>query len=115
MITYSTNWMGPVSNGWYDDHNIPFVLKMSTSRFIPVQEYKSYTENYSCGRIDIYGLDEEEYWGGKSEYSLGVMRTEDWNAFGDWLDELETPTLCPYKELISNFEKVYGQPIRWIE
>ena len=114
MISYSTNWMGPVSSRWYEENNIPYVLKMSNGRFGPIKEYKSYTESYSCGRIDIYGLDNEEYWGGKSEYSLGIMRTEDWNAFGDWLDELETPTLHTYKELISNFEKDYGQPIRWI-
>ena len=86
---------------------------MSSGRFGPIKEYKSYTESYSCGRIDIYGLDNEEYWGGKSEYSLGVMRTEDWNAFGDWLDELETPSLHAYNELICNFEKDYGQKIRW--
>ena len=41
------------------------------------------------------------------------MRTEDWNALGDWLDELETPSLCTYEELISNFEKDYNQLIRW--
>ena len=114
MATYSTNWMGPVSTRWYEDNNIPYVLKMSSGRFGPIKEYKSYTESYSCGRIDIYGLDNEEYWGGKSEYSLGVMRTEDWNALGDWLDKLTTSSLCSYKELLHDFEKDYGQSIKWI-
>ena len=29
MITYSTNWMGPVSTHWYEENNIPYVLKMT--------------------------------------------------------------------------------------
>ena len=106
--------MGPVATRWYEENNIPYVLKMSSGRFSPVKEYKSYTESYSCGRIDIYGLDEEEYRGGKHEYSLGAMRTEDWNALGDWLDKLETPNLCTYEELVYNFEKDYDQLIRWV-
>ena len=113
-ITYSTNWMGPVATRWYEEKNIPYVLKMTSGRFGPAKEYKDFTESYSCGRIDIRGLDEEEYYCGQSEYSLGVMRTEDWNALGDWLDELETPSLCTYEELICNFEKDYGRLIRWI-
>ena len=114
MITYSTNWMGPISTRWYEDNNIPYVLKMSSGRFGPIKEYKSYTESYSGGRIDIYGLDEEEYWGGKHEYGIGVMRTEDWNALSKWLNNLRTHKLHTYNELICNFEKDYGQLIRWI-
>jgi hypothetical protein len=76
-------------------------------------EYKEYLEKYSCGRIDIYGLDEQEYWGGKSEYSVAPMRAEDWNKLQDWLDELQTETLLTYKELISRFEKDYRKHIRW--
>jgi hypothetical protein len=79
-ITYSTNWMGPVATRWYEEKNIPYVLKMTSGRFGPAKEYKDFTESYSCGRID----------------------------------ELETPSLHTYKELISNFEKDYEQPIRWI-
>jgi hypothetical protein len=113
MISYSVNWMGPVSIGWYEDNNVPYVLRTTDGTFGPPKEYKHFTESYSCGRIDIYGLDNEEYWGGKHEYSLGVMRTEDWNAFGDWLDKLETSSLWTYEELICNFEKYYDQLIRW--
>jgi len=113
MITYSTNWMGPVSTRWYEENNIPYVLKMTSGKFGPAKEYKDFTESYSCGRIDIRGLDNEEYWDGQHEYGVAPMRTEDWNALGDWLDELETPSLCTYEELISNFEKDYNQLIRW--
>ena len=113
MITYSTNWMGPVSTRWYEERNIPYVLKMSSGRFGPIKEYKSYTESYSCGRIDIRGLDEEEYYCGQHEYSVAPMRTEDWNALSDWLDDIEDESLTTYKDLICNFEKVYTQIIRW--
>tara|TARA_B110000977_G_scaffold76057_1_gene102626 strand:- start:154 stop:510 length:357 start_codon:yes stop_codon:yes gene_type:complete len=115
MISYSTNWMGPVSTRWYEDRNIPFVLKetlnASNTAYI---EYKDYLERYACGRIDIYGLDEEEYWCGKHEYGLAPMRTEDWNAFSDWLDTIkEDYILMTYKELIRQFEDHHGKAIRW--
>ena len=112
MISYSTNWMGPVSTKWYEDRQIPFSIAFTSGIIFNVTEYKEYTESYSCGRIDIYGLDSEEYWGGKHEYSLSVMRTEDWNALGDWLDKLETDELMPYDLLIERFEEHYGK-IRW--
>jgi len=41
------------------------------------------------------------------------MRTEDWNAFGDWLNELETYELATYEELIDQFEHYIGKAIRW--
>lgn len=112
MIHYSTNWMGPVSNGWYDARQIPSVLKKAVGWKGNTYEYKEYLEKYSCGRIDIYGLDPEEYWGGKHEYSLAPMRTEDWEELSEWLYDLESEELLSYGELIGNFEKKNGK-IRW--
>ena len=118
MITYSANWMGPLTYRWYEENNIPYVWKTSSGRFSPIKEYKDYTENYSCGRIDIYGLDTEKYLEGKTEYRVGIMRTEDWHAFGNWLHGLSkhnlATSLATYNELICNFERVYGQSIRWM-
>ena len=112
MITYSTNWMGPVATRWYEERDIPFEIRETSGKILPKTEYKHFLESYSCGRIDIYGLDEQEYYAGKNEYSLSVMRTEDWNALGDWLDKLETDELMPYDLLIERFEEHYGK-IRW--
>ena len=114
MITYSTNWMGPIATRWYEDNNIPYVegktfVSKYTGKSITPKDY----EQYAGGRIDIYGLDESEHWGGKSEYSLPVMPAKDWNAFSEWLDKLESSVLLTYKELISDFEKEYGQRIEW--
>jgi len=113
-ISYSTNWMGPVATRWYEENNIPYVLKTTSGKFGPVKEYKDFTESYSCGRIDIRGLDEEEYYCGQSEYGVAPMRTEDWNALGDWLDELKTEALLSYNTLIQQFEHYYCKEIRWV-
>ena len=114
MISYSTNWMGPLSTKWYEDRDIPFemreTLNSSNTAYI---EYKHFLESYSCGRIDIYGLDEDEYWCGKSEYGVAPMLTEDWNAFGDWLDDFETKELVSYHRLIEIFEMTKRVEIRW--
>ena len=114
MISYSTNWMGPVSTQWYEENCIPYTMKMSSGECIsPPFEYKDYTESYSCGRIDVYGLDEEEHWSGRHEYSLGVMRTEDWQELTKWLNTCKTEELLSYEELIDGFEKTYSKSIKW--
>ena len=114
MISYSTNWMGPVSTRWYEERDIPFELRMTSGKFIqPPREYKHYLESYSCGRIDIRGLDEEEYYSGWYEYGVAPMRTEDWNALSDWLDNIKDESLITYEELIRQFEEHYGNKIRW--
>ena len=97
MISYSTNWMGPVSTKWYEDRNIPEGI------------------NYSCGRIDIYGLDEEEYWCGKHEYGLAPMRTEDWNDFSEWLDHITCKFMLKLDTLIHLFEITHKRKIRWAD
>lgn len=115
MISYSTNWMGPVSTKWYEDRNIPFVRRKTSGKLLPGVEYKDYLESYSCGRIDIYGLDEEEYWCGKHEYGLAPMRTEDWNAFTDWLYQMQTEELWSYEKLIEHFQYYNKADIRWAD
>lgn len=88
MISYSTNWMGPINEDWIAKHG----------------------EGWSAGRIDIYGVPDEP-WG--TEYSLPPMRTEDWNDFSDWLDTIDTYDLWTYEDLIHNFERFIGRKIRW--
>jgi hypothetical protein len=89
-------------------------MKKTSGKHLPAVEYRDYLESYSCGRIDIYGLDEEEYYAGKNEYGVSPMRTEDWNALGDWLDNIQDDYIVmTYKELIRQFEEHHGKPIRW--
>jgi len=83
--------MGPINEDWIAKHGT----------------------GWSAGRMDIYGLDPEEYWGGRSEYALAPMRTEDWNDFGDWLQNFETEELLELEDIIARYEQDTGRVIRW--
>ena len=96
MISYSTNWMGPISMDWYEKNGVDY------------EKVK-----YSGGRIDIYGLDPEEFWGGRGEHSLPLMRTEDWNLFSDWLDDFESEELMSLIEILQEYRQDTGHVIRW--
>ena len=100
MISYSTNWMGPINMQWYEERGL---LKEGS-----VEP----TTYYSAGRIDIYGVPGEHY---PLEYGLAPMHGQDWNAFSDWLDTVDTNTQWSYEDLIANFERFYGTKIRWAE
>jgi hypothetical protein len=109
-FTYSTNWMGPVATSWYEVRDIPFVMKETSGKHLPKFEYKEFLESYSCGRIDIRGDTESPH---GDEYGVRPMRTEDWNAFSDWLDDLDTTYQWTYQELLEGFEKETQTTIRW--
>ena len=87
-VTYSSNWMGPVSEDWQRKGD------------------------YSGGRIDIRDSDKLGY-DGWDEYGLPFMSTESWNILSDWLMELETDTKLSYNELMERFESDTGHKIRW--
>ena len=100
-VTYSTNWMCPISLSWYKERGL-----LEEGSVEP-------TTYYSSGRIDIRGLDPEKYWSGWHEYSLPPMHGEDWNALSDWLDDLVTDEQMSYGDLIESFQLWYGKSIRW--
>ena len=95
MITYSTNLMGPINKYWYQTRK----LKVGT---------------VAAGRIDIYGLDESEYYNGQFEYPLRPMSRESWELLSDWLEEFETEVLWSEQALFDEFEKQTGHIIEWI-
>jgi hypothetical protein len=88
MITYSTNWMGPINAKWIEEHG----------------------DCWAAGRIDIYGVPDEPY---PIEYGLPVMNIIDWEDFSEWLDDLETEELLSFDELIAQFEQTVGKKIQW--
>tara|TARA_R110000737_G_scaffold328962_1_gene343857 strand:+ start:1956 stop:2309 length:354 start_codon:yes stop_codon:yes gene_type:complete len=110
MISYSTNWMGPISRRWYEERGIPFVMKRTSGKHLPAVDYKEFLESYSCGRIDIRGVPDELF---GREYGLPTMPTEEWYALSEWLNEFKSEELVPYNSLIEQFENDYGKPIRW--
>ena len=103
MISYSTNWMGPISLDWFRERGLTQM----------VGDLEDVTEYWCGGRIDIYGLDEVEYYGGRHEYSLPIMDGVSWNLFSDWLDNYETIELKTYEQLLSAFEADTDHVIRW--
>lgn len=123
MISYSTNWMGPISMDWFRDRGLTrevdtevtheylaIQLGVNVGDVVPMEDV---TEYWSGGRVDIYGLDEVEYYGGMSEYSLPIMDGVSWNLFSDWLDNYETIELKTYEQLLSAFEADTDHKIRW--
>lgn len=100
MITYSTNWMGPINLNWYRERGL-----LEEGSVEP-------TTYYSGGRIDIHGVP-DNLWG--IEYGVAPMHGEDWNALSDYLLNLTTPKLLLYNELIEQFETHYGKSIRWAD
>ena len=90
MITYSTNWMGPINSNWIKEHG-----------------------NYwAGGRIDIRD-DTKQGYEGWNEYSLPPMHGEDWNSFSEWLDDFTTERLFSFEDLIAQYEQESGTVIRW--
>lgn len=87
MITYSTNWMGPINLHWI----------------------KEFGDCWATGRIDVN--DGTEY---GTEMSLPPMHVEDWNTFSEWLDTVETMSVWPLKELADAYE-FRNKPIKWLK
>ena len=123
-FTYSTNMMGPWSLDWYRDRNLLKNVwitveteEVANRRRMDIGEkylIEEVTEQYAGGRIDIRGDTESPY---GDEYSVPPMLMEDWNAFGDWLWDLETTEQWDYDILISIFEGevLNGRKIRWAD
>lgn len=122
MISYSTNWMGPINLNWYRERGLTkkktrvvtedsILLEMGR-KVGDVLEYDEITTDYSGGRIDIRGVPDEP-WG--LEYGLPIMHGEDWNALSDYLWDLTTEDLLSYNTLIGQFETHYGKKIRWAD
>jgi len=125
MITYSTNWMGPVTMKWYRERGLTrkatrvveedsVLVKLGREKVGDVLEYDEIITHYSAGRIDIRD-DTKEGYDGWNEYSVAPMHSEDWNALSDYLWDLTTEELLSYNELIEQFETHYGQKIRWAD
>lgn len=96
MIQYSTNWMGPINVDWYIERGLDPMV-----------------DRWSAGRIDIYGLDEENYYNGMLEYSLPPMHDDSWGELSEWMDDLETEELLTFEEIIDKFQDETGHKIIW--
>jgi hypothetical protein len=115
--------MGPANMKWYRDRGLTKIVSevleedqtFGDLKAGDTWTYEVITTDCSCGRIDIRGLDDKEYWNGWDEYSVEPMHSEDWEALSDYLWDLTTETKLSYNDLIESFEKHYGKKIRWME
>ena len=124
MISYSTNWMGPINMNWYRERGLTRKVSKVLEEgkvFYPkglgpgdVWEYDEITTQYSAGRIDIRD-DTKPGYDGWDEYGVDPMHGGDWNALSDYLQDLKTEELVPYNTLIEQFEEHYGKKIRWAD
>jgi len=120
MISYSTNWCGPVNTDWYRDRGLTKMVSEVLEKdqvFGNLKKgdtwtYETITTNHSAGRIDIRD-DSKEGYDGWDEYAVAPMYDEDWYALGEFLWNFHSEELIPYDELIKLFEEHYGKKIRW--
>lgn len=92
-ITYSTNWMGPVSLDWYKDRGLDYD-----------------TEPYAAGRLDFYNPSGDSMY--PDEIGVPPMRQEDWHRFSVWLYEFTSERVLTLAEIVEEYEKT-NPKIRW--
>ena len=98
MISYSTNFMGPISLQWYRDRGIPFIDKGTPA------------VTYAGGRIDVYGVSEYEFYEGKTAIALPIMAASSFNTFSVFLQDVKTHKLLKYDQLVELYY-LAGHPI----
>ena len=85
MITYSTNWMGPLSLEWFDQ----------------------YGHGWAMGRIDIYGGP----W--PLEIAVPPIDEESWYMLSEWLDTYESEEVD--YDILNTFVRKTGRKINFAE
>jgi hypothetical protein len=119
MITYSTNWMGPVNMDWYRERNLTVtktVVQEEDSKFTSrkkgdIYEVEEITQQWCGGRIDIRGEGLGPY---GEEMGLPIMKADCYNSFSDWLYTVCTEKVWPLKKLVERYES-FNPKIVWAE
>jgi hypothetical protein len=110
--TFFLNFMGPISNSWYEENNIPFTTEKRYSNIQGKEvEYKEWDVHYYGGRIDIH----HPNFAYNNEYGVDVMDGESWGLLSDWLDELSLAELPTKDELFQMFEEQTGHKIKYFK
>lgn len=105
--------MGPVSLNWYRARGLTQVKHHVSDHDCMLYKageaftMESITTQYSCGRIDVHGADEE--------ISVPPMLSSDWRSFGDWLHDVQTMSVWSLKDLIEAYEHRTNTKITWAD
>ena len=110
MITYSTNWMGPVNMDWYRQRGLTVtktVVQEEDSKYTDrkkgdVYEIEEITQRWAGGRIDVRGESLGPY---GEELGLPIMSVESFNSFSDWLYNHCTEKIWSLDKLVERYEK----------
>jgi hypothetical protein len=109
MITYSTNWMGPVSIRWYKNRGLTRVVTKTYGDETLI--YDEIIENWSGGRIDIYGTGDPY----NQEIGLPIMRDDHYRRFSEWLSGIITENVLSLSELVNMYEQNNPKIVWWEE
>ena len=85
MATYYLNWCGPINMKWLEENGT----------------------QWSGGRIDV--ADGSTF---GSEYTVRPILSEDWYAWGEWMNSLETDEVLTFNQLVDQFIEQGGE-LRW--
>ena len=110
MITYSTNWMGPVNMDWYRQRNLTVTKtavqkedsKLTSRKKGDIYEVVEITQQWAGGRIDIRGEGLGPY---GDEMGLPIMRDDCYVRFSYWLDTVKTDDVWTLAQLVELYEK----------
>lgn len=116
MISYKTNWMGPISMNWYRARNLTKKVTKVLEKDSIIHDKKAgetieveiITEHWSGGRIGIHGT--STLFG--EEMALSTMHGEDFNRFSEWLETFTTDTVWSLEAIVAEYEKT-NPKIRW--
>lgn len=84
MVSYSTNWMGPINLKWIQENG----------------------DNWMAGRIDMRGDSLGPY---GDEVGVPPIDKRDWQRLTDWLDTYETEE--PDYNVLETFQKETGRTV----
>jgi hypothetical protein len=85
--------MGPINLQWYRDRGIDHTL-----------------QQYAGGRIDVYGLPDDEFYEGRTAMGLPIMTAECFNDFSIFLQDVKTHKPLKYNQLVELYY-LAGHPI----
>ena len=112
MITYSTNFMGPISVKWYEDNKIPY---QSITRINPntgnKTTIKKFMKQYAGGRLDDNGTGEPF----GVELGVPIMESESWNILQEFLWTFTSEEVLTLQQIVQALEDETGFSIVWFK
>ena len=112
MITYSTNFMGPISVKWYEDNKIPY---QSITRINPYTgnktTIKKFMKQYAGGRLDVNGTGEPF----GQEIGVPIMEAESWNELQEFLWTFSSDKVLTLEQIVQALEDETGFRIVWFK